>query len=54
MESQKFEILSTQSNIDRIGKKVTSAHNGIIEVKGGELCNILVLENAVVNKFDLM
>jgi polyisoprenoid-binding protein YceI len=36
MENQKFEIVSTQSNIDWVGKKVTGVHNGIIAVKGGE------------------
>ncbi|WP_426670124.1 YceI family protein [Mucilaginibacter sp. McL0603] len=37
MENQKFEIVSTQSNIDWVGKKVTGAHNGTIAVKKGEL-----------------
>ena len=37
MEKQKFTIVSTQSNIDWVGKKVTGAHNGTIAVKGGEL-----------------
>ncbi|HEX9509413.1 MAG TPA: YceI family protein [Puia sp.] len=37
METQKFEIVSTQSNIDWVGKKVTGAHNGTIAVKEGEL-----------------
>src|SRR5476651_1188974 len=37
MENQKFEIVSTQSNIDWVGKKVTGAHNGTIAVKAGEL-----------------
>jgi polyisoprenoid-binding protein YceI len=36
MKTQKFEIVSTQSNIDWVGKKVTGAHNGTIAVKGGE------------------
>jgi polyisoprenoid-binding protein YceI len=36
MENQKFEIISTQSNIDWVGKKVTGAHNGTIAVKEGE------------------
>jgi polyisoprenoid-binding protein YceI len=36
METQKFEIVNTQSNIDWVGKKVTGAHNGTIAVKGGE------------------
>ena len=36
MENQKFEIVSTQSNIDWVGKKVTGAHNGTIAVKEGE------------------
>ncbi|WP_183573591.1 YceI family protein [Mucilaginibacter sp. X5P1] len=37
MENQKFQIVSTQSNIDWVGKKVTGAHNGTIAVKEGEL-----------------
>lgn len=37
MENKKFEILSTQSNIDWVGRKVTGAHNGTIAVKEGEL-----------------
>jgi polyisoprenoid-binding protein YceI len=37
METQQFEILSTQSNIDWVGKKVTGAHNGTIAVKDGIL-----------------
>ena len=37
METQKFKIVSTQSNIDWVGKKVTGAHNGTISVKDGEL-----------------
>jgi polyisoprenoid-binding protein YceI len=37
MENRKFEIVSTQSNIDWVGKKVIGAHNGTIAVKGGEL-----------------
>jgi polyisoprenoid-binding protein YceI len=37
METQKFEIVSTQSNIDWVGKKVTGAHNGTIAVKKGEI-----------------
>src|SRR6267154_6147498 len=37
MENQKFEIVSPQSNIDWVGKKVTGAHNGTIAVKEGEL-----------------
>jgi polyisoprenoid-binding protein YceI len=36
METQKFQIVSTQSNIDWVGKKVTGAHNGTIAVKEGE------------------
>jgi len=35
METQKFEIISAQSNIDWVGKKVTGAHNGIIAIKEG-------------------
>jgi polyisoprenoid-binding protein YceI len=37
MKTQKFEIISTQSNIDWVGKKVTGAHNGTIAVKEGEI-----------------
>lgn len=37
METQKFEIVSTQSNIDWVGKKVTGAHNGTIAVKEGQI-----------------
>jgi len=37
METQKFEIVSAQSSIDWVGKKVTGAHNGTIGVKEGEL-----------------
>jgi polyisoprenoid-binding protein YceI len=36
MENQKFKIVSTQSNIDWVGTKVTGAHNGTIAVKEGE------------------
>ena len=42
MENQKFEIVSTQSNIDWVGKKVTGAHNGTIAVKEGEFIEIYV------------
>jgi polyisoprenoid-binding protein YceI len=37
MKTQKFEIVSTQSNIDWVGKKVTGAHNGTIAIKEGEI-----------------
>lgn len=37
MKTQKFEILSAQSNIDWVGKKVTGAHNGTIAIKAGSL-----------------
>jgi polyisoprenoid-binding protein YceI len=37
MENQKFEIVSAQSNIDWVGKKVTGAHNGTIAIKEGTL-----------------
>ena len=37
MENQKFEIVSTLSNIDWVGRKITGAHNGTIAVKEGEL-----------------
>ena len=35
METKKFEIVSAQSNIDWIGRKVTGAHNGTIAIKAG-------------------
>ena len=37
METQKFEIVASQSNIDWVGRKVTGSHNGTIAVKKGEL-----------------
>src|SRR5882724_2907239 len=37
MDTQKFKIVNTQSNIDWVGKKVTGAHNGTIAVKEGEI-----------------
>jgi len=37
MKTQKFEIVSPQSNIDWVGRKVTGAHNGTIDIKNGEL-----------------
>jgi hypothetical protein len=37
METQKFNVLGAESNIEWIGKKVTGAHNGTIAVKTGEL-----------------
>ena len=37
MENQKFEVVSTRSNINWVGRKITGAHNGTIEVKEGEL-----------------
>jgi len=37
MTTQKFTIVSAQSNIDWVGKKVTGAHNGTIAVKEGEI-----------------
>jgi polyisoprenoid-binding protein YceI len=37
MENRTFKIVSTQSDISWVGKKVTGAHNGTIAVKGGEL-----------------
>ena len=37
MDTQKFKIVSTQSNINWVGKKVTGAHNGTIAVKEGEI-----------------
>jgi polyisoprenoid-binding protein YceI len=37
MATQTFEITSTQSNIDWVGRKVTGAHNGTISIKEGKL-----------------
>ena len=37
MGNQKFEIVSSQSHIDWVGRKVTGQHNGSISVKEGEL-----------------
>ena len=37
MSNKNFKIVSTQSNIEWVGKKVTGAHNGTIAVKEGEL-----------------
>lgn len=37
MENQKFNIVSTQSNIAWVGRKVTGAHDGTIDIKEGEL-----------------
>lgn len=37
MKAQKFEIVSAQSNIDWVGKKIHGAHNGTIAIKQGNL-----------------
>ncbi|MDP9080830.1 MAG: YceI family protein [Bacteroidota bacterium] len=37
METQKFKIVSAQSNIEWTGRKVTGAHNGTIAIKEGSL-----------------
>ncbi|GGH51360.1 YceI family protein [Dyadobacter endophyticus] len=37
METKRFEVESSESNIDWTGKKVTGAHNGTIDIKTGEL-----------------
>jgi hypothetical protein len=37
METKNFEIVGTESNIDWIGRKVTGAHNGTIDIKNGNL-----------------
>lgn len=37
MKTQKFEVVSAQSNIDWIGRKVTGKHNGTIGIKAGTL-----------------
>jgi polyisoprenoid-binding protein YceI len=49
MENQKFKIVSAQSNIDWVGKKVTGAHNGTIAVKEGEL--VLNESGLIAGKF---
>lgn len=41
MKTKNFKVVSTQSNIDWTGKKVTGAHNGTISIKTGTL----VLDN---------
>lgn len=37
MENKNFEVISTQSSLNWIGKKVTGAHNGTIDIKSGTL-----------------
>lgn len=37
MKTQQFDIAVAQSNIDWLGKKVTGAHNGTIDLKQGTL-----------------
>jgi polyisoprenoid-binding protein YceI len=37
METQNFEVVSAQSDINWTGKKVTGAHNGTIGIKAGSL-----------------
>jgi polyisoprenoid-binding protein YceI len=37
MKSQKFNVVSAQSNINWVGRKVTGAHNGTIAIKEGTL-----------------
>jgi polyisoprenoid-binding protein YceI len=49
METQNFKIVSTQSSINWVGKKVTGAHNGSIEIKEGNL--ILEDDKLVGGKF---
>jgi polyisoprenoid-binding protein YceI len=46
MGNQKFKIVSTLSNIDWLGKKVTGSHHGTIAVKEGEL---ILNENGVAS-----
>lgn len=46
METKKFEIASAHSRIDWIGRKVTGAHNGTIQVKEG---SFFLNENKVTN-----
>lgn len=36
MENRKFNIVSTQSNIEWIGRKITGEHNGTIDIKEGQ------------------
>lgn len=37
METSKFQVLNTQSSIKWVGRKVTGAHNGTIDIKDGNL-----------------
>lgn len=37
METKRFAVEGSKSNIDWTGKKVTGAHNGTIDIKSGEL-----------------
>jgi polyisoprenoid-binding protein YceI len=37
METTNFEIVSSQSNIEWVGRKVTGAHKGTIDIKAGTL-----------------
>lgn len=37
MNNTKFEIVTAQSNIDWVGRKVTGSHNGTIDIKAGSL-----------------
>src|ERR1700679_1787680 len=37
METKRFMIVTAQSNIDWVGKKVTGMHNGAISIKEGEV-----------------
>jgi polyisoprenoid-binding protein YceI len=37
METQNFEVVSAQSEINWTGKKITGAHNGTIDIKEGTL-----------------
>jgi polyisoprenoid-binding protein YceI len=37
METQQFNIVGSQSNIEWVGRKVTGAHNGTIAIKAGVL-----------------
>ena len=36
MENKKFEVVSSLSNIDWKGRKVTGSHNGTISIKEGK------------------
>lgn len=61
METKRFEIESAKSRIDWIGRKVTGAHNGTIDVKGGTLLlnggvlssGIITIDSASIKILDI-